>query len=361
MRFCPNSNPYVCHVRYAICAALVVSGLLAPRVLAQELAVDEVRGKAIASLKAVEEAYRHVRIKTKETHYASGEVSYITENEYLREGDLVRATIQIIESHVPERQVGTATAFGGSVDKFFRLASENDGDGFRVSKYQPRADEEDFNLATRDPALPLFASYCLRELRLVDYLEKPDVKFLGAKTTEIDGKQAIDLVTEWAFDDPDVGPGTIRYHLYFQPETYAFLGFMSYPPSTAPERKQLFHRRNTYVPGSNPPKLARIERYGTPLTEPDKKSLGLVYEIKSTEFGPIDPKEFTLAAFGLEEPANAPQRPATEPAALGVGGGAVAATVRGSGFAWIVILGAAALLALGVLFAVLSARRRRAA
>jgi hypothetical protein len=292
-----------------------------------------------AAAARVEEAYGHATILTTETYRdPDGSITLVTENEYLREEEFVRIVTEVVQSTNPEAPVGTITASGGSAESYFKAGKDANASEFVIHLLKPTAN---FDLIFRDNARPVFAPYCIFNLRIIDYLNYPGVRILSATKMNLDGREAIAILTEWRFQEPDSPPDLIHYRFYFQPDTWALLGFTLYTEPQDPGASVDQHRLS-YEPGSDPSRLATLEIWAESPLNPDEgrsKQGGMFYKIKSIEFGEIPKEEFTLAALGIEEPVMAGS---------------------GTSIPW-VIINVIIFGGLGIGFALLAVRRRKGA
>ena len=167
---------------------------------------------------------------------------------------------------------------------------------------------------------------------MADYIKRKEVSIASVAPATLGGKPVIEVVTDEATKD-----GRLRYHLYFQPVTWAIVGAtLRTRADRSPEKTAILQIRIAYGAGT-PLRMKSMEAWGE--FPPGVKGSGEKYEVKSTEFGPIAKEKFTLAAFGLEEPV---------------------VTRSSAAFTWFLLINAAIFVALGIWFGIRYVRRRRA-
>lgn len=285
----------------------------------------------------LEEFYSHVKILSTETlHDNDGGFSKSFKSECLREGGLVRGVKVVIRSASPQVVVGSTSVFGGARDSYFDLYRKSDAAPFVFNSFGPKPD---FDGKVRMSCPAVFAPYCALDLRIADYIREPNVKVASASTAILDGRRVVDVLTE----ETTPGQGVKRHHFFFDPNSWALAGWrIALAGDRRPPQAQLaaLHGRVTYETGQGPPRVKEVETWGDYPSNPGTRSQYHRTDVTSVEFGPVDKKQFTLGALGVEEPVLPSQR----------------ARVR---LLW-VILTATLLGALGVWFYVL-ARRRAAA
>jgi hypothetical protein len=244
----------------------------------------------------VQEAYSHVRMKVHELYRDErGGTRGVYEGEYLCEGEKVRGIVKTIQTSEASDSVGNVKAFGGSSEQFFEARRSAGSRRFTMESlgFAPMSYDRD----NRDRCRPMFGVYCLFDTRVVDYLKIPEVKVLSAEKISLDGHEAVKITTSWA-----ASPGTpMRYLLYFAPDTWAFMGWTiyGYPDDPAASHSEW---RLTYEPGSNPPRLVRMDGWGDNPAFPGIRRGGVTYDVESLQFGPIPAAEFTFAALDVGEP-----------------------------------------------------------
>jgi hypothetical protein len=150
----------------------------------------------------------------------------------------------------------------------------------------------------------VFAPYCLYNNRIVDYLfdfiERGvhlPVRIVSAETSSLDGANVVEVVTEFSVPDQWLK----RYHLYFQPHTWTLLGWM-FQYDKALDHGGCIQCRIGYEAGSDPPKLTSLQYWGESPSKPGFKANHTIVKITECKFGPIPKSEFSLGAFGVEEP-----------------------------------------------------------
>lgn len=317
--------------RFSLAIGLVTLPLCGP---ARADLLEEFRTEYPAAASRVEAAYSHVRMLTKETsRNEAGKVTLVTENEYLHDGNLIRGVVEVLQSVDAATPVGIVKAFGGSASEYFEVAKKNQSSQFMIESFRSTSN---FDLITRNLCRPVFSPYCIFEMRIVDYLQKPEVKVLSATNAQFDGKPVINVLTAWK---PSAEP-PMHYRFYFEPRTWTLLGWTGHAHPEDPKASFIQYRLN-YEAATEPVKLSQLESWGEYPSRPGVKVGSTLYEIKSVKFGAIPEEEFTLAALGVEGPA-----------AIGS---------RSSRFPWLVILNVLIFGGLGIWFAILSVRRRRRA
>lgn len=280
----------------------------------------------------IENAYTHIRMKVRELDRdESGNTKAILEDEFLRSGDEVRGVVTTIQSADASNAVGDTYAFGGSPEQFFEAVRRANSSNFAIESLRP-ANLKSYDAVNRNRCRPVFGVYCLFDTRVVDLLKFPDFKLLLAEKVSLDEREAVKVTASWPG-----GQGVLmRYQLYFAPDTWTFMGWTIYGH---PEDPSAPHSewRLTYEPGSDPPKLVKMDGWGVRKAYPGVKRGGMTYDVESLQFGPIPASEFTVAALGVEAPASGKPRAANR---------------------WLIALNVAVFGGLGILFAILAVRFR---
>lgn len=240
-----------------------------------------------AAAARLEEAYRHVRVVGKETRTNSAGSFVWTENvEFLREGDRVRGKQTVVESAEAEWPAGSLRVFGGGNADFFKATRLPTQPQLHLDSFGPAAD---FERRVHLTCQPLFAAYCFRDARLVDYLAKDGRRAVSATMTKLDGEEVVEVTMEVIVPKT----GAIRDHFFFVPHTWALAGW------TVPVQPSTCQGRITYEPNSNPPKIRKVDTWFEGKTA-DVKNYRWLSEVSSVEFGPIPAEEFTPEGAGVK-------------------------------------------------------------
>jgi len=276
-------------------------------------------------------AYAHVEIRTVEKSTAVGNEhhnNWTQTCQYLRNGDLVRATGTLVESDLPGmRLVGVLAACR---DYHFQASQSRGNPNFVLQDFSPVKAGDDF-LAERSSCRPVFASSHMDGIKVDDILtgKIAHPRPVSADEITLDGKRVIRVIAQ--FDPQQSGGQPIQWQLYFLPEQWAFAG------ASQPLGRTVIETRIAYE-GDDPLRLQSIKRWVSSTDAPQVRHDQVDTRVTSIAFRTVPEGEFRLAALGLEEPA-------------------VARTSRTrSVFVWI---SATVFGVLGILFAVMSVLRRR--
>lgn len=298
--------------------------------------------KAASAAEEMDAAYSNVRMAVRITDYneKTGAINFVTENEFLRSGERIVARTTVVESHVDHMKQGETRVYGGWPQKRFTIRKDGEDSGYAIDAF---GSSTTFEMTTSELARPVLTPYQIYDFRLADFLRHEGVSPMSVASSTFGGRAATELVVDYKFIDEDSKlPGRARYLLYFVPDTWTFLGFTRLIPDK-PNAASV-HFRISYEPESGwPPRMSGLDVGGD---HPERgETLARSHEVLSLTFETIDQSEFTVAAFGLEEPVN-------PVASLPV--------VAEQGWPWLWILVGLGLTASGVLFVVM-ARRRKAA
>jgi hypothetical protein len=302
--------------------------------------IDDFRREYPPAAALVEQAYSHVKMTEEESNYgAPGELQSVQKVEYYRDGDLVRVATTASESIDPDLPTGSTFAFGGSPEKFYKIRKANDSKPFVLEAFGAK---DNFDFFVRTHSRALFAPYCIYEARIVDFLFKqrnPPVSVVAAVPSTLDGEPAVRVTAEFTVPGNVPNAGLKRYYIYFQPKTWALLGWTFEYKADQPEggRSQC---RLAYRANTNPPELSSLQYWGDKPSAPMTKYNYSKIDITSLEFGSVDKSEFSLASFGVTEPYTPGKR---------------------SRLFWALAINVPILIVLGIVFTVLAHRRRRAA
>jgi hypothetical protein len=254
----------------------------------------------------LEEAYRHVQIKARYSTDRKAE-KIVREEEYLRSGDSVRRTL----AHSDKVEVR-----GGDHLKYFVLAKEP-GQEFTIKSFGPNTD---FDKSSRLLYAPLVAPFCFYGNRVIDHVGLSTVKLLSASQTKLDGENAIEVAMEGSSPK-----GSRLQRFWFDPESWALIGFQLAASSVAPPKGASRDCRATYEKGQ-PPKLKVLEFW---VSDNGQRKQYERYEITDFEFKEIPESDFRVTAFGIDEPAT---------------------TREGPGYFWLLLVAIVVLIALSVVF-----------
>jgi hypothetical protein len=248
----------------------------------------------------LEEAYSHVRILSSETrHDNDGKFLWTMTAEFLREGDAVRGVKTVSRSASPDVANGAVSAQGGTGAKSFDLFKTSNSVPFVFHQFGPVA-EFDEDVRMKYP--PLFAPFCALEIRVADFIRKPNVKLASASATRLGTQEVVEALVDELTPDQ----GVKRHRFMFQPTTWALAGWriaLNGDKRSAEAQQVALHGVVTYEPAGNPPKVKTVENWGSFPSKPRVKVDRRRYDVSRVEFGPLDKELFTLAAFGIEEPA----------------------------------------------------------
>ena len=326
---------------FAVVAASAGADVPAPSVVAERAAEVAAR---------IDDAFEGEVVARMTVYHDEGD-DYIEQNRYVRKGDAVNIERTIVQSDNPGIPEGERWVIGGSPERRYRIAAQDDGEDYEIRAYG-EPDPEDFADSTTSLALPLYAPFQLRTERLAASLQPGvDKTFESAEyVADWVGRDAVRLVMRRHFPaDPAEGfdePEDFIFHFYFHPKSWVSLGFSSQPADPEPGGRasatEIFYEN----PLAFPPRIARVVRSSTPLDSGERRVV-VSYDVESVVFRDVEDSEFTLAAFGVEEPES-----------FTLATGETVSTGGGKTWPWIFGVGLAVL---GIILAVVGARRRSAA
>jgi RNA polymerase sigma factor (sigma-70 family) len=245
----------------------------------------------------LEEAYSHARIDATEKRTENYELLWTEQIEFLREGKAIRRARHVLQSTKPDWPVGSFGASGGDGALWFDIYKTPKDKDFKFSSFGPNPD-----LATTANInlLPLYAAYSAMEMKLTDYLKRPDMIGISAAATKFDGKDLVEVDTEEA-PSSRVGRdmGIVRARFYLLPHSWALAGWTVFSPDKSPKNRQMtFQERVEYQPDSDPPKMTHIHYWIEIPSRNNAISSGREDEISKIEFGRIPLGEFQATAVG---------------------------------------------------------------
>jgi hypothetical protein len=282
-------------------ALLAVWLVVAPAVCRGALLDDFIAAYPQAAAK-LNDSYSHVRIQTTETTTDSqGRLVWKSRCEYLRAGDLFRKVSTVIEAGRPDTPVGFTGVQGGSAEKFFRISKMPDSSHYAISDFARLSDSKFLNTVQMSE-LPLFVATYGDTTNIAEYLNLPYIKLVSAQESTLDGMPVIEIVADEEFlkSAPD------QVHLYFLQGSLAFAGWTE-PYLTGHQTMNDPHQElnlRVVYDENNPLKIKSIHRWSALSSLPETKTDEKIISVDSIDFGDIPASEFTLAAFGVEEPAS---------------------------------------------------------
>jgi hypothetical protein len=198
---------------------------------------------------------------------------------------------------------------------------------FMLDDFKPTKAEDDF-LTERTSCRPVFATSYLDAMKIDDFLTQKVsyARPTSAVKSTLEGKRVIKVVVQVDAE----GGGHYEWPLYFLPESWAFAG-------ASQDMGGLVIEYRVGYESDDPLRVKSIKRWVSTTEAPQVKHDQLDIDVNSIAFRTVPDAEFRLAALGLEEPAIARMKQ------------------RRLVFVW---TSAAVFGGLGVLFAVLYARRR---
>lgn len=314
-------------LRYSLVVSAVL-GLTCSEAIADLL--DDAKAMRPALGAKYEAAYAHVEMHgsekvTDERH------RWTQACQYLRNGDLVRKTATTTLTNLPGMKVGGAGVLAVNSQYFFQATKADANAPFTIDEFRPR-EAEHSSLPEKTSCRPAFVSSHLGGVSIDDLLTQkaPYARPVSAAEATLDGKRVIKVVVEVKHE----GSEPVQWHLFFLPDSWAFAGARQ---TIGGGWNSVIEYRVGYA-GDDPLRIKSINTWRTSNNAPQVKQDQTDIEITSIEFRDVPESEFRLAALGLEEPAVARAR------------------------AWrarLLWINALAFGGLGVLFAVLSLRRRR--
>jgi hypothetical protein len=303
--------------RRACLGALTI--IAVPTGLARADELDRFKAEYPAAAAKLEQAYGHATILGTETASdGRGDFRMMTNCELLHEGDLVRGKQTVVRSAIPTFPPGTVSVSGGSGERSFEIFKVGPSGPFRFLFFGKAKDEGTYNPWTY---APLFCPYMVLTDRVTDFLGRSNVTLVSAVQTSWDGRPAIEIIAQ--LTKPNRAP--FMYHFLFEPKTWALVGWVF--PLTWTVPPAAWKADITYEPGSDPPRVKSLDKW-VEGPDPQLKLSREHWEISGFKFGPIDPKEFDISAFGLNppsdgattQPAIAPSGTTTQPSQQGSSG-----------------------------------------
>ena len=234
----------------------------------------------------LEKAYGQVSILADYTYDfdGSGRDSYKEQVEYLRDNQSMRTLKTVLASNRQNPQAGMVSSYCETPDLSFSIYKLPGEQEFTFGYFDKKPD--DVGHAPMS-ARPLYAPYCVLDVRLTDWFREHPAK--EAKASKLDGQDVIEVVAEYAM--PGKEPRADRF--FFQPQTWALRGFILARSSDG-------QGRIDYEPGTNPPAIRRLDYWEQPVGT-DKRMNRITIDVRQIRFGPVPADAFTPAALGVKE------------------------------------------------------------
>jgi thiol-disulfide isomerase/thioredoxin len=250
---------------------------------------EQFRQEYPAAAKKLEDAYRQVTIKLKRTRTVVRDEAaperWVETNEIMRDGGSCLRVRRVVESNAARWPVGSVAYEGGSAGLSFEASRRPRDTAWLFNSYG--ADARFEKIAMYQIEEP-FTPYCLDDMKLSEVLGKR-AKILSVSAVQWDGAEAIAVAADFSKDVKRV----IRF--YFQPETWALLGWEAGAGGEADMRGVI-----RYEKGSSPPRLSRIETWNAGMGEGIR--IEGVEEVTGLTFGPVAKEKFRLEGWGLKPP-----------------------------------------------------------
>ena len=341
----------------AIATVLVVAGTALPKPAAASPGVVD---QAQQRLREVEDAYSQVEMDARITRFADdGRVESVTSETYKRNGELIQVISTVEQAYDIKRKerIGRQFVFSGDPDIRFFL-SESEGEKFKVGAYGRANDFEGVALSR---ARPVYSPFTLLREPVADFLDRDDVEVEDVEPVEFEGRRATMVRTRWTPPQEELGDpehdGLVRVELFFDPDSFLFLGFKQYPWASDPDAAWIVNSLTYEDAGESPPRLVSKDSYAEDRSQLGVKRNRSMTEVLDVRFGPIPKRAFTLAAFGIDEPANT----AAAAGLVGANAGSPAPAAANGGLSWSSLATALALSCLGIALVAFIIGRLRAA
>ena len=301
---------------------------------------------------AVERSYRHVKITVKETRYEDGAVYSIADHTIYRDNDNIKQLVRYTETQNPNVAPGTVFVHGWTNMYTYDLRRVSDTDEYEILSYNLL---HGFGTAAEAQNTPLFAAFCLFEFTLSDYLSSPRTTILSVESEVVGGRDVFSIYTQ--FVTPGSPDKTVRYRLYFDRNSFLFLGLTGYwSPKDADAL--YFERRLVYQEAPNASKLKSVIQWSASPKDPSAKNVQFEDDFRSVLYGPIAATEFSLASLGVEEPSSDASRESSVSSMSPSSSGADE-TDEGSSTWFFILLVALVFGVFGIVFAVMASKRRK--
>ncbi len=237
----------------------------------------------------LEEAYSHVTIETKRTRIiaprAPGEPhrTWVEEINFYRDESNAVCTRKVLQSDDPEWPAGTIAYRGGNAALCFDAYKKPTDAEFLFTDY---GRDPPFDQMARLQFSMLYAPFCLDGTQLTAIFPQ-QLKIAAVNSVIWDSTDSIEVVAQFQADGK-----TRTNHFYFQPGTYAFLGWK---PDWADTGERI-----RYEPGTSPPRISHLEKWNA--IEGERNRTGWTFDVTKLTFGPIAKDKFTMGGWGLKPP-----------------------------------------------------------
>jgi RNA polymerase sigma factor (sigma-70 family) len=276
-----------------VAAAVATTAALAQQADESSELIREFQTEYPAAEAKLEEAYSHVQIVDRETRFdtSQSKTPTIDNMEILREGNSIRGERTRVDSAQANFPPGSLWVGWGDKQKYSVATKIFGHANFTVTSSGPEPNLED---DVRFRYLPLSAPFCIQLRPVPDYLKDWDRKLLWARHTKLDGTDAIEILVQ-----ATVAANKFRDHLFFQPHTWALLGW-TLQFNHEKVRNAIKQARITYEPDSTAPKVKTVQNWYAEDLATDVKTQFRSVDVISVEFGAIPAEEFTPAAVGVD-------------------------------------------------------------
>jgi len=251
--------------------------------------------------------------------------------EILRDGPLFRIELTALESTRETWPVGSTQAVGGSAEKYFEIEKKLGEERYSINWFGAK---DGFEGRMRTDCSPVLVAYSFGPVPLDEMLAGKTAKLSSVRPVNLNGVEVVEVTTESKQVD-----GTNADERYlFQRGSWALID-ASATYKDLSGRVRLTGRKAVSYDGNDPPIVKTVDEwYELPTDRAGEKRGRRAFEVTTVQFGPIPADRFSLASFGLEEPA----LPTT-----------------GRRVFWTLVMSAGLLLTMGVWFAAAARRRRK--
>ncbi len=261
--------------------------------------LDDFRTQCPKALTKLQNAYSHsraygVHIVTD----ANGKLLWRKSFEIAWREKAIRDLDTMLESNESRLPAGSVFAFGGTAEKYFGMHRLEGVQGFTVDQFGPQAD---FLVNARLNLAPLAAAYCRMTTSVPDMLADTAIHWQSARIDVVDKQKVIKI--EYLKHLPE--RRTEEGYICFEPNTWAVVSYrftFRHDDTSAEQtdRNLTGEGRVKYSEMQPVPKVSQVKSWR--VRPGDRVEDEVTDDVTKLEFVELPEDQFTLKAFGIEEP-----------------------------------------------------------
>jgi hypothetical protein len=248
-----------------------------------------------AALK-LQNAYSHVRMHGTYTKLDDqGIVIWTKHFEFLREDKFARAEMTTLASTRTEWPPGSIQAIGGNREKYFELTKLQ---GEATYSLKSIGAKSNFDEHMQTNCFPAYVAFSIGVVSIDDILNHKNAHLVSAEIANLGSIKVIEVAIQSKGSDSS----PIIHRLSFLPGSWALVDAKTTFSLPNGQVRLIGRQTVSYIPGSDPPKVARVDEW---IEVPMKQGVKLgqrIYDITQVEFASIPPDQFILATYGVKDP-----------------------------------------------------------